>query len=90
MTLGYRVRHVQGLVPDHLEPQNPLVFYNLACSYSLTERFDLAASALKRALDLGYRDFKWLAKDPDLRKFRKHPLYEAVADAIRQLKAKTS
>ena len=54
------------------------------------QQFDRAAEALEQALNLGYRDFKWLAKDPDLRKFRKHPLYEAVADAIRQLKAKTS
>jgi tetratricopeptide (TPR) repeat protein len=89
-----RGRFVEGLKVDEqlsqLEPKNPLVFYNLACSYSLTDQFDLAATALQRALNLGYRDFKWLAKDPDLRKFRKHPLYERVADFIRQLKTKAS
>ena len=51
-----------------LEPDNPLVFYNLACSYSLTEQFDRAALALEKAFGLGYRDFNWLAKDPDLAK----------------------
>src|SRR5712671_4212146 len=48
---------------SRLEPENPLVFYNLACSYSLNSDFNLAAAALEKALKLGYRDFKWLAKD---------------------------
>src|SRR5256886_17291635 len=49
---------------SRLEPRNPLVFYNLACSYSLNADFDMAAASLERALVLGYRDFKWLARDP--------------------------
>jgi hypothetical protein len=28
-------------------------------------------------LSLGYRDFKWLVKDPDLKKLRAHPRYKA-------------
>ena len=32
------------------EPGDALVFYNLACSYSLTEQFDRAALALEKAL----------------------------------------
>ena len=51
---------------SQLEPRNPLVYYNLACSYSLNRDFVLAAAALEKALTLGYRDFKWLARDPDL------------------------
>src|SRR6266853_3504248 len=42
---------------SRLEPRNPLVYYNLACSYSLNAEFDMAAAALERALVLGYRDF---------------------------------
>src|SRR2546427_10936284 len=57
---------------SRLEPGNPLVFYNLACSHSLNGEVDRAADALEKALRLGYRDFKWLAKDPDLRRLRKH------------------
>jgi len=71
---------------SQLEPRNPLVFYNLACSYSLTGQVDAAASALDKALALGYRDFKWLAKDPDLRTLRKHPLYRKLEDKIRKMK----
>src|SRR4051812_9501298 len=51
---------------SRLEPRNPLVFYNLACSYSLNCELEPAAFALQEALKLGYCDFKWLARDPDL------------------------
>ena len=73
---------------SRLEPRNPLVFYNLACSYSLTGAVDLAATALDKALALGYRDFKWLAKDPDLRTLRKHPVFRSIEDKIRKMKVK--
>lgn len=73
---------------SRLEPRNPLVFYNLACSHSLNSEFDLAAAALEKALTLGYRDFKWLAKDPDLRRLRKHPLYRSIEARIRKMKVK--
>jgi hypothetical protein len=75
---------------SRLEPKNPLVYYNLACSYSLTGQMDRAAGALDRALSLGYRDFRWLARDPDLRKLRKHPLYRNIEDKIRKLKVRVS
>ena len=44
-----RGRYAEGLKVDErlsrLEPHAPLVFYNLACSYSLTEQFDRAVFA---------------------------------------------
>lgn len=87
-----RGKYHDGLKVDEqlsrLEPRNPLVFYNLACSYSLTGAVDLAASALDKALALGYRDFKWLAKDPDLRTLRKHPVFRSIEDKIRKMKVK--
>jgi hypothetical protein len=71
-----------------LRPDDALVFYNLACSYSLTDQFDRAALALEKALSLGYRDFKWLAKDPDLDKLRQHPAFRDIQERIRRLKIK--
>ena len=82
----------QGLRVDEklsrLEPYNPLVFYNLACSYSLIGEIDAAAHALEKALALGYRDFKWLAKDPDLRTLRKHPVFREIEAKIRKMNVK--
>ena len=87
-----RGRFAEGLKVDELlarlEPQNALVFYNLACSYSLTEQFKRAALALEKALQLGYCDFNWLAKDPDLKKLRQQPVYRDIRDKIRLMKIK--
>jgi hypothetical protein len=87
-----RGRYDQGLKVDEqlsrLEPNNPLVFYNLACSHSLIGEVDLAAAALEKALMLGYRDFKWLAKDPDLRTLRKHPVFRGIEAKIRKMNVK--
>ena len=83
-------RFEKGLQVDRklsrLEPRNPLVFYNLACSHSLTGQADLAVAALEKSLLLGYRDFKWIARDPDLRTLRKHPLFRSIEDKIRRMK----
>jgi tetratricopeptide (TPR) repeat protein len=85
-----RGRFTEGLYVDErlarLEPGNPLVFYNLACSYSLTAEFDRAIFALNQAIALGYRDFQWLAKDPDLKKLRAHPNFLELKEKIRRLK----
>ena len=87
-----RGRFEDGLKVDEqlvrLRPGDALVHYNLACSYSLTEQFESAAAALNRALDLGYRDFKWLSKDPDLAKLRKHPLYKKIRARIKAMEIK--
>ena len=87
-----RGRFTEGLKVDErlsrLEPGSPLVFYNLACSYSLTGQFDRAALALEKALSLGYHDFAWLAKDPDLKKFRQQPAYRDIQNKIRRMKIK--
>ena len=87
-----RGRYAEGLKVDErlarLRPDDALVFYNLACSYSLTEQFDRAMLALEKALNLGYRDFNWLARDPDLDKLRQQPVYRDIQEKIRQLKVK--
>jgi tetratricopeptide (TPR) repeat protein len=91
-TYTKRGRFSEGLGVDErlaqLEPGNPLVFYNLACSYSLTDQCNLAVQALEQAFRLGYRDFTWLARDPDLRTLRKHPLYAQIRATVRRLKTK--
>lgn len=85
-----RGRFEEGLQVDQklteLDPNNPLSFYNLACSLSLTGKMDEAMRALESALDLGYRDFKWMARDPDLKALRKDPKYARLREKIRRLK----
>jgi tetratricopeptide (TPR) repeat protein len=87
-----RGRYAEGLNVDErlarLRPGDALVFYNLACSCSLTEQFDRATLALEKALNLGYRDFNWLAEDPDLHKLRQQPIYRDIENKIRRMKVK--
>lgn len=87
-----RGRVEEGLQVDErlaqLRPEDPLVHYNLACSYSMTEQFEQAVDSLERALNLGYRDFKWLARDPDLENLRRHQLYRKIRAKLRTLRIK--
>ncbi|HUJ72184.1 MAG TPA: hypothetical protein VLZ30_08055 [Verrucomicrobiae bacterium] len=59
-------------------PDNPLVFYNLACSYSLLKHLDEAFAALRQAVRLGYNDARWLIKDPDLDNLRQDNRFEKI------------
>jgi tetratricopeptide (TPR) repeat protein len=75
---------------SRLQPCNPIVFYNLACSHSLTGEFDQAAAALEKSLALGYRDFNWLARDPDLAHLRQHSLYLGIQRKIQKMKVEVA
>jgi tetratricopeptide (TPR) repeat protein len=87
-----RGKYGAGLLIDQrlavLRPRDPLVFYNLACSLCLSKQFDEAVEALERAIDLGYRDFRWLADDPDLRDLRKQPVYRRIRVKLRQMRVR--
>jgi len=65
-------------------PNDPRVFYNLACSYSLARRPGRSITALGRALNRGYRDYRWILKDPDLANARRHPLFRWISDRIQR------
>lgn len=60
---------------SELLPLDPTVHYNLACSYSLLRKIDLAFHTLEKAIKLGYKDFRWMEKDPDLENIRKDNRY---------------
>ncbi len=68
---------------SQLRPRDPYVLYNLACSYSLLNRFDKAFSTLRLAVDCGYRDFEYLKQDGDLAALRQDSRYsEFLANLI--------
>ncbi|MDB6058520.1 MAG: hypothetical protein JWO95_2364 [Verrucomicrobiales bacterium] len=87
-----RGRHDEGLRVDEklsrLKPDDSLIHYNLACSYSLTQHCDLAAEALELAINLGYRDFKWMTQDPDLKNLREHSDYKRIRAKVRELQVR--
>jgi tetratricopeptide (TPR) repeat protein len=77
-----RGRFDDGLRADEhlakIQPNDPSVLYNLACSYSLVKKIEDGVTALSRAISKGFTDFKWLLKDPDLVHIRKDPLFKKV------------
>ena len=71
--------HLSKLLPD-----DSMVFYNLACSYSLTDRIDESITALNKAVQLGYEDSKWMDTDPDLNKVRTDPRYQSIRHQLKK------
>jgi len=61
-----------------LKPDDAIVWYNLACDYSLLKKSELCLRALRKAIKLGYRDFKFIQKDPDLKYIRKDKRYKEL------------
>jgi Flp pilus assembly protein TadD len=80
--LTLKGRYIQGLVIDkrlvQLRPKDPLAHYNLACSYALLRRPDQALRTLRKAIELGYRDFRYLREDHDLDSIRHDPRFKQL------------
>ncbi|MDP8212863.1 MAG: tetratricopeptide repeat protein [Candidatus Zapsychrus exili] len=68
-------RYKEGLKVDLrlivFKPDDPIVLYNLACSYSLLEDIDKALVMFKKAIKFGYSDFAHLQTDSDLENLKK-------------------
>ena len=59
-------------------PDDPVVFYNLACSLSMTGLVGEAIEALSRALTQGYNDFAHIEADADLDPLRDLPSFQEL------------
>ncbi len=57
-------------------PDDPMVWYNLGCSYALSGKAERAFDALNRAVELGYADRNWMMEDEDLQTLRKDLRFE--------------
>jgi len=78
--------HEKGLATDlrltQLTGKNPIVWYNLACSYSLLRRPEEALQALRQSITLGYDDFAYLGQDPDLETLRRSPQFRQFLETL--------
>ncbi len=52
---------------SRLRPNDSMVHYNLACSFSLLGEIDFAYDAVKKAIELGYSDIEYMLNDTDLK-----------------------
>ncbi len=75
-------RHHEGLQVDQritrIRPYDALARYNLACSMALNRYPNEAVAELRKAIELGYRDFAFMRQDRDLDPIRKDPRFRAL------------
>jgi len=80
--LTLKGRFADGLKIDRriveLRPHDALAHYNLACSYALLNKVDHALRMLRKAIELGYHDFRYLREDRDLDNVRKDPRFRQL------------
>jgi tetratricopeptide (TPR) repeat protein len=71
-----------GLKVDQLlvaaRPKDPTAHYNLACRYAVLKQRDLAIKSLRQAVELGYRDFKFMLHDADLEVVHRDPRFKQL------------
>jgi len=86
VALGQRAR---GLVwarrAMELEPDEPMLLYNLACIYSLAEEADEAIACLEKAVERGFAHKLWIEKDSNLDPLRDDPRFQALARRVSEL-----
>lgn len=74
----------KGLAIDQrltqLKAGDPIVWYNLGCTYALLKRAEDAFAALRKAIACGYDDFEYLLKDPDLSSLRDSPNFRRLLE----------
>jgi tetratricopeptide (TPR) repeat protein len=80
--LTLKGRLAEGMQVDQrliqLRPNEALAHYNLACKYALLKRPELSLKTLRRAVELGYRDFRYMREDRDLDSIRQDPRFRAL------------
>jgi hypothetical protein len=65
-------------------PDNPRVFYNLACAHALNRDRSHALEALKRAIEKGFKDAAALEHDKDLDALRDDPAYKQIVEELKK------
>ena len=70
---------------SRLLPDDTIVHYNLACSLSLVGEPNKALGELKKAILLGYDDFLYIRKDPDLANLRELPEFKSFFAKLKKL-----
>src|SRR5947209_6417149 len=80
--LTLKGRYAEGLQIDKrlvkLRPTDALAHYNLACSFALLKRTEHSIRTLRKAVELGYRDFRYLKEDRDLDAIRHDPRFRQI------------
>ena len=65
-----------------IDPEDPMLLYNVSCTYVALGRFDDAMKCLERAVDKGFGHKEWIDHDPDLDPLRDNARFKVLSDAM--------
>jgi len=65
-----------------VDPEDPMLLYNVACMYGVLGRIEDCLNALEQAVSKGWGDKSWLEHDSDLNSIRTLPRYQAIIQAM--------
>ena len=65
-----------------VDPDDPMLLYNVACTYAQLGRTEEALEALERGVEKGWGDKNWIEHDSDLDSIRDNPRYKAIVQAM--------
>jgi serine/threonine protein kinase/Tfp pilus assembly protein PilF len=65
-----------------MDPNEPMVLYNVACIYSVAGKTEDALDCLERAADTGLSQREWYENDSDLDPLREHPRFKALLENL--------
>ncbi len=75
---------------EKLRPGDPLVHYNLACSYSLMGMLSESLEALEKAIASGYDDLEHLVNDSDLDGVKDEDGYKTLIHKLKNSSKKSA
>jgi serine/threonine protein kinase/Flp pilus assembly protein TadD len=65
-----------------VDPDDPMLLYNVACTYAQLGMSDDALNALEHAVEKGWGDKNWIEHDTDLDSIRDTSRYKAIVQAM--------
>ena len=65
-----------------IEPEDPLVLYNVACLHALTDKREEALGYLERSVRNGFGHMDSMVSDPDLDSIRRTPWFQAIVQTM--------
>jgi serine/threonine protein kinase/tetratricopeptide (TPR) repeat protein len=65
-----------------INPDDPLLLYNISCMYALLGNSNEALNCLEKAVDKGYGQKDWVEHDTDLNSLRELPRFQRIVEGM--------
>ena len=65
-----------------VDPEDPMVLYNVACAYGILDKKRECIDALEKAVNQGWGDKDWVEHDSDLDSVRNEPRFQSLLQAM--------